>query len=95
MISILTVAIGLVGELDVIEREFLSLTNHTHHKWVTCLQGCQRPVHVLGVKLHIHKDAAITRGPLDIRQTTSVLFICVTLKFSFDLHIIKMYLHHS
>jgi len=29
--SVLTVAVGFVGKFDVIKRQFLALTNHTHH----------------------------------------------------------------
>ena len=66
--QILTVAVSLVGEFDVIKRQLLALTNHTHHQRVTCLQRRQCPVNVLGVKLP-HSTHTHTHTVTNARHT--------------------------
>ena len=51
LMAVFTYAVGVVCQLAVIERQFLSLTNYTHHSSIQRLNGRQRAILVLRVKL--------------------------------------------
>ena len=59
-----TLTVGTVSELDVIERELLTLADDAPHQTVDCLHRRQRTVLVLGIKLPTTTttDASLTVG---------------------------------